>query len=209
MILYLNGDSHSYGINLEDHCKFGNIVAEKFSMNLINQSKIGASNNYIVRTTKEYLKSNSPELIIIGWSSWEREEWFYQDQYFNVNSSGHDVLPPELETEYKNWVTTQTNETLNKKSQIWHDTIYEFHRELKKEKIAHVFFNCMYDFFAVTNRSDWNHNHVGPYDNNQSFYWHLKNQGFTSDQWYHYGADANLSWASFLINHIQKHDIIR
>ena len=209
MILYVNGDSHSYGIDLEDSNKFGAIVAQHFFMQLTNQSKIGASNDRIIRTTKEYLENHRPDLIIIGWSTWEREEWVYQDRYYDVNSSGHDVLPVELENQYKNWVVHQTKETLLEKSQLWHDTIYNFHLELQKKKIAHVFFNCMYDFFSVTNRCDWNHNHVGAYDTNLSFYWYLKNQGFESDQWYHYGASANEAWANFLIKHIEQHDLIR
>lgn len=209
MILYANGDSHTYGINLSFDQKFVKILADHFDMELINDSKVGASNDHILRITKEYLNIHRPDLVVIGWSSWEREEWMHENKYYNVNSSGHDLLPKDLETKYKQWVADQTTETLYKKSQQWHDVIYKFHIELTESKIPHVFFNCMYDFFGVCNQQVWNHAHVGPYISERSFYWYLTQHGFNADEWYHHGAEANQCWANFLIKHIEDHDIIR
>jgi hypothetical protein len=115
----------------------------------------------------------------------------------------------ELETRYKKWVVKQNNNTLNEKSQYWHNKIYKFHQDLTTSNIPHVFFNCMYDFFWVSNQQSWNHNHISPYNNHYSFYWYLTHQGFKTDNWYHHGAEANQCWADFLIKHIKDYDIIR
>ena len=209
MMLYVNGDSHSYGIGVGTTETFVHGVANKFNLDLINQSKIGASNQSIIRTTQEYLKNNTPDLVLIGWTTWEREEWTHNGKYYNVNSSGHDVLPAELENKYKVWVTEQTSDTLNTKSQYWHNKIYNLHLDLQKENIPHLFFNCMYNFFKIVNHVDWNRNYVGPYENNYSYYWYLKNLGHVTDKWYHYKKDGHHAWAKLLIEYIENHDIIR
>jgi hypothetical protein len=149
MMLYVNGDSHSYGSGIESPNKFSDIVAQEFTYDIVNDATAGASNQRILRTTYDYLKSRNPNLVLIGWSSWEREEWNHQEQYYNVNSSGHDELPDELQTYYKEWVTQQTQETLNIKSQQWHNQIYQLHQELEQKNINHLFFNCMYNFFNI------------------------------------------------------------
>lgn len=210
MIVYVNGDSHSYGIGVETHERFGDIVAREFNQNTINDAKVGASNQSILRTTRQYLKTHRPELVLIGWSTWEREEWYYQNQYYNVNSSGHTRLPVELQEKYKEWVTHQTPETLNIKSQQFHNQIYQLHQELEQNNVKHLFFNCMYNFFNISDnqKKDWNNCYIGPYDNNSSYYWYLNNQGYVSDKWYHFGSDGHAEWACKLINYIKEHNII-
>jgi len=210
MMLYVNGDSHSYGSGVESPNKFSDIVAQEFTYDIVNDATAGASNQRILRTTYDYLKSRNPNLVLIGWSSWEREEWNHQEQYYNVNSSGHDELPDELQTYYKEWVTQQTQETLNIKSQQWHNQIYQLHQELEQKNINHLFFNCMYNFFNILDnqKKDWNNCYIGPYDNDSSYYWYLHNQGYISDNWYHFGSDGHAAWARKLINYIKDHNII-
>jgi len=209
MTLYANGDSHTHAQLLQPHQKFCSIVANEFDLKVVNQAQGGASNARILRTTREYLANNpAPNLIIIGWSTWEREEWIYKGHYYNVNSSGHDALPSELHDVYKQWVTEQTSDTLNTKSQYWHQEIYKFHLELEQQNIKHLFFNCMYNFFEVAETMDWNNAYLGPYNNEQSYYWWLTGQGILADQWYHFGANGHCAWGSKLINYIKEHNII-
>ena len=209
MILYINGDSHSYGINLDDSDKFATLVATHFDLPIENHAHVGASNARILRTTREYLQQgNRPALIIIGWTTWEREEWSHNGAYYNVNSSGHDTLPDVLADRYKDWVVEQTQTTLEIKSQHWHTEIYQLHSELVQQHIPHVFFNCMYNFFNCDLHNEWNNNYVGPYDNEMSFYWYLHRLGFKADAWYHYSADGNRAWAEFLINFIRKNQLL-
>ena len=208
MMLYVNGDSHSHGGLLHANEKFASIVADAIGYDVLNVAQGGASNARIMRTTQEYLDNNVPELILIGWTTWEREEWSHQDQYYNVNSSGHDPLPTDLQQLYKNWVIEQTPEMLNAKSMYWHNLIFEFHQELIQKNIKHLFFNCMYNFLQPAGHLNWGSNFIEPYNNDASYYWWLTKQGLSADKWYHFGAAGHAAWAKRLIDHIQEQKII-
>jgi len=201
-MIYFNGDSHTYGIGVDPSQRFSDIVAQHFGQQWVNDAKMGASNDRILRTTRNYLKSNIPDFIVIGWTSWEREEWEYQGQYYNVNSSGHDGLPSKLELTYKEWVSQQNEDSLKIKSDLWHNQIYNFHLELLERNQPHLFFNCMYNFFDADERN-WSNCHVDPYDTKNSYYWYLKGLGYKTDAWYHYGADGHKEWAKVLIDRIK------
>ena len=200
MLLYANGDSHTVSWSYVD------VIGENFGTEFVNQAIGGCSNASIMRRTLEYLKHTTPDLIIIGWSTWEREEWQYDNKFYNVNSGGHDILPIQLQDRYKQWVTTQTQKTLNKKSREWHTKIFKFHQQLGA--IPHVFFNCMYDFFTTKYQYPWGKCFIGPYDNDQSYYHWLKAQGCEADEWYHYKADGHRLWANRLMNHIKDNHIL-
>jgi len=208
MILYANGDSHT-----APNFSYAGIVAKEFGFNLINQAQGGSSNASIIRRTREYIEHSIPDFIVIGWSTWEREEWFHNDRYYTVTASGTDSVPEELKSKYKKWVVKQTPDLWMEKAREWHERIYSFHLELEQKNITHLFFNCMYDLFlhfqVNTNKKyDWNNKFVGPYDNNQSYYWYLKNKGLRPDKWYHYEADGHKVWAQFLIDYIRKNKLI-
>jgi hypothetical protein len=191
------------------HESYPVIVAKEFGLDIVNDAQSGASNTRILRTSKEYLASNqTPDLIVIGWSTWEREEWQHENQYYNVNSSGHDPLPKILEHSYKKWVIEQTPEILNKKSLHWHKKIFQFHKELLQKNIKHIFFNCMYNFFQIEDKLDWDMNFIGPYDNDSSYYWWLTQQGYESDKWYHFRASGHQAWGDRLISYIKEHNLL-
>ena len=69
MLLYANGDSHTAPRSYID------IIGEEFAFEFVNQAQGGCSNASIIRRTRDYLKHTIPDLVIIGWSTWEREEW--------------------------------------------------------------------------------------------------------------------------------------
>jgi hypothetical protein len=202
MLLYANGDSHTAPWS------YVNIIGEELASKFVNQAQGGCSNAGIIRRTRNYLKHTTPDLVIIGWSTWEREEWKYKDQYYNVNSSGYDRLPDELQKQYKQWVTRQTEKTLNKKSKYWHTEIYKLHQILERELIPHVFFNCMYNFFNARSHYPWNNCYIGPYDNDLSYYHWLKAQGATADEGYHYKTDGHQMWAKRVINYIKENKLL-
>ena len=209
MILYVNGDSHSQGVGVQIDESYPVIIAKEFGLDIVNEAQSGASNARILRTSKEYLASQqTPDLIVIGWSTWEREEWQYENTYYNVNSSGHDPLPKILEHSYKKWVIEQTPEMLNKKSLHWHREIFQFHKELLQKNIKHIFFNCMYNFFQIEDKLDWDMNFIGPYDNDSSYYWWLTQQGYESDKWYHFRASGHQAWGDRLISYIKEHKLL-
>jgi hypothetical protein len=212
MMLYANGDSHTAGIGLiKSGETYASKVAKYYNLRLRNDATPGASNTKIIRTTKEFLDKNSTVgLILIGWSTWEREEWEYQGKFYNINSSGYDQLPEQLTEQYKHWVSAQTPELVNLKSNEWHKKIHNFHCELVDKKIPHLFFNCMYNFFNVSDdkKINWNLQYAYPYENDYSYYWYLTNQGYATDNWYHFDESGHQAWADFLIAYITENKLL-
>lgn len=209
MLLYANGDSHT-----ASEYSYAGLVAKEFGYNICNEAIGGSSNASIIRRTREYITNNKPDFLIIGWSTWDREEWFYDNNYYDVNSSGHATVPGALQEKYKNWVRMQTSDTLSDKSKQWHNDIHRLHKDLNQKNIRHLFFNCMYNFVHTIDGTtsdkpfNWNNQYIDPYDNNNSYYWYLKSKGIITDEWYHYGIDGHTIWAEHLINHIKENRLI-
>jgi len=72
MNIYVNGDSWTYGYEVDDKTKiWPHIVAKEFNLELINESMIGLSNELILdKTLKFFSKVNNTEdyFVIIVWS---------------------------------------------------------------------------------------------------------------------------------------------
>ena len=158
MILYVNGDSHSAGAEAVNSFAFanddpqykylgrlphpdnlfvsyGNVLAKNLSAELYCDAESASSNDRIIRTTKHYLRTNRPDLIVIGWSTWEREEWLYEGQYWQINAGGvGDDWPDAVKQQYKHWVN---NIDHKKKQQEAEEKIWALHQELTN--IPHLF----------------------------------------------------------------------
>jgi hypothetical protein len=75
MNLYTIGDSFTYGDELPDRSKaWPYLVAKALGYTVDNLAQPGASNDYIVRTTVNYLNTHTPDLVIIGWTIEDRLE---------------------------------------------------------------------------------------------------------------------------------------
>lgn len=237
MIIYVNGDSHSagaeavnpyafaeddplyYALGRQGHpdnikASYGCEIANHYYAILHTDAESASSNDRIIRTTRQYLEEegDKPDLIIIGWATWEREEWLHNGTYYQLTASGTDIVPPELHTQYKEWVIEKANtyaeDEIRNYSKIW-----QFHKELNELDIPHLFFNTYLPFGHVNNHSvdkrDWGKNYISPYDHAGTYYYWLEAQGYkrASETSYHYRADGHRAWAEFLIPHID--DIIR
>lgn len=219
MILYVNGDSHSYGTDAGGpKFSYGQHLADHLGAEFVCQAKPGGSNPRIIRTTRAYLKNNKPDLIVIGWSTWDREEWEYNGYYFDVNGSGLDTqawptsTPDEIRQRYKQWVVTTAIEWYEAEVRA-HQLIKEFHYELEQLEIPHLFFNCFSYFNQIPFdwvESNWGNNYVKPYDEDFTYYYWLERQGFkpSNPKFFHYGADAHLAWANFLLTKLPNESII-
>ena len=221
MILYVNGDSHSAGAEAVNSFAFaeddpnlrlsgrkphptnlavsyGQKIADTLNYKLVCNAESASSNDRILRTTREYLKTTIPDLIIIGWSTWEREEWLHNDRYWQVNAGGiGDDWPDDVKQRYHAWITQIDYQQKQKKE---HDKIWQLHLEL--EDIPHLFFNS-YSSFDYTVKKDWDINYLAPYDQTQTYYQWLLDQGLKPKN-YHYGADAHLVWANRLTKIINE-----
>jgi hypothetical protein len=209
LMMYANGDSNTYGAEVKTNERFSDIVARTLKYQLVNHAIPGGSNQSIIRTTMEYLQNHTPDFVLIGWTTWEREEWLYQGKYYNINLSCYDFLHPDLRVKYKNWVSQQDCDSTDEKSVFWHAQIWKLHQLLKSKNIPHLFFNCFYNFFHISEleKKNWGSNFLGPYDNESSYYWYLNNLGFGAKD-YHFGADGHAMWADKLINYIKENELL-
>ena len=224
-MIYVNGDSHSAGAELvnnycfaEDDLRYlaygrrahpeaiphtyGYKIAQALNQPFFLEAESASSNARILRTTQKTIsetKDKSKVFVIIGWTSWEREEWEYLDGYLQVTASGTDSVPESMEEEYKEWVAKQTPEESKRKEQLWYDRIWDFHCELNEIKVKHLFFNSMNLF--TNNDKDWD----ACYAADTYTKW-AANQGFNSvENSNHYGADAHRAWAKYLIPYYSTH----
>lgn len=213
MILYVNGDSNSNGSECKDLAKsWPQLLANRLGSTLANEAKSGTSNPRIMRVASDALANSDRNTIaIIGWTSWEREEWLHQGQYYDVNAGGHDVLPPVLQERYKQWVVGQGPKEQARKSKAMHEQIHRLHRSLKDRRIPHLFFNALMPFqhrLMDPLHKDWHNNYLGPYDNDSSYYWYLKNRNWKPTNNNHYTEDAQAVWADVLYNYIQEKNLL-
>jgi len=224
-VIYVNGDSHSAGADIipgvcfaQDDPRYlaygrrahpeavlqtyGYHIAQAMNQGFFCEAESGSSNDRILRTTKKYVDEtkdkNTIGFIIIGWTSWEREEWKHGEDFVQISAGGTDSVLESMEEEYKEWVLKQTPEEHKHKEQLWYDRIWNFHCELKEQNIRHIFFNTTQNF---NDNRDWNINFIPiPFCE-----WAAK-QGFrTIENSNHYGADAHRAWGKYLTSVAVKH----
>ena len=223
MILYVNGDSHSAAAEaIHTHCfanddqlyhhlgrsahpdhlavSYGKKIADQIGYDLVCDAESASSNDRILRTTETYLKDNRPDFIIIGWATWERQEFLFGDQYYQFCAGAEIDLrwPREVQEHYREWVLTADSIG---KTKFWHDRIWAFHEQL--HDIPHLFFNTYLAFnhdFIV--QRDWSKSYLNPYSHDDTYYYWLKNQGYqtVNQNSFHFGVDAHQAWANHLTN---------
>ena len=180
---------------------YGNQLADQLGYELHCDAESASSNDRIIRTTRKYLESNRPDLIIIGWSTWEREEWYHDGIYWQISAGGVGYdWPNSVKQHYHDWIV---NIDYHKKQQQEHDKIWQLHLDLAD--IPHLFFNS-YLAFEYTDHRDWGANYLAPYDENQTYYHWLSNQGFktVNPKSYHYGPEAHTAWTNWLTKYINE-----
>lgn len=231
MILYVNGDSHTAAAEAVNPAAFaeddgypelgrkphpanlavswGQVLATKLQCELVCNAESASSNARILRTTQSWIDRLPPwesAVVIVQWSTWEREEWHHNDQIYQIGSSGLDWLPPELQDRYRNFVTTVD---WNQCQQQWHDLIWQFHVNLDQQKIPHFFFNGNNNFDRVRDRRNWGPCYLDPYG--PMTYDHcLRTSGYhtvNANSW-HFGADAHCFWAEFVLQYCIQNSII-
>ena len=234
MMLYVNGDSHTAAaeaVNLhafaEDDSQYFYLgraphpenIAVSWSKQLSMALNCGvhcdaesaSSNARIIRTTHEWLNGNGaghPDLlVIIQWSTWEREEWEYNGITYQVNGSGIDQIPPEAAERYRNYIIGLDWQL---KTEEAHKEIWEFHQELSKKNIRHIFFNGNNDFSKIKEQQNWGSNYIGPYDPAQTYDAVIRAAGVdtVAPKSYHFGKDGHAVWNRFILNYIIKNKFI-
>ena len=227
MKLYVNGDSHAAAAEAVNQFAFAEDDAQYFYLGraphpanaavgwprmlahtlkavLHNDSESASSNSRILRTTEQWIDSNHrwlPEtVIVIGWSTWERQEWLIDGVYYQVNASGIDHVPDSHRDQYQRFITDIDWQLC---TQQQHDMIWQLHTKLQQLNVRHIFFNGNNDFAQIppAQRHDWADNYIAPYDQDQTYSMWLKNHGYhtVSSKSWHFGADSHAAWARFLL----------
>ena len=234
MILYVNGDSHTAGAEAvnahafaEDDPKlyylgrlphpenlqvtWGKLLSLALNAGFQCEAESASSNARILRTTRAWLaeqKNNLQNiLVVIQWSTWEREEWLYNGVTYQVNGSGIDQVPPEAAERYRNYVIGLDWQL---KTEEAHKEIWEFHQELSKKNIRHIFFNGNNDFSKIKEQQNWGSNYIGPYDPAQTYDAVIRAAGVdtVAPKSYHFGKDGHAVWNRFILNYIIKNKFI-
>ena len=234
MMLYVNGDSHTaaaeavnpHAFAEDDSALFylgraphpenlavswGKLLSLTVKSAFRCDAESASSNTRIIRTTREWLNGaghdHPDQLVIIQWSTWEREEWWYNDRYYQIGASGIDWVPAELELRYKHFVADCD---WQHKTQQAHEEIWQFHQELKQQGIRHVFFNGNRDFSSINDRKDWGQNYIGPYDPALTYDAIIRAGGIDTvmpNSW-HFGRDGHSHFHRFMLNYIVTNKFI-
>jgi hypothetical protein len=240
MILYVNGDSNSAGAEaVNPYCfakddplywaldrqphpdnlrvSYGCELANMMSAILECDAESASSNDRIVRTTYNHLtgvqgmfNSNKPDLVIIGWSTWEREEWWDPEtnRYWQVNAGGIGAdWPDKIKARYKDYILNIDMQSSIAKAC---NKIWTLHTDLQKQNINHLFFNCFEPLSGMP-EADWEGCYVEPYNKDFTYYNWLKAKGFktVNTNSYHFGPDAHYAWAEFLFQTLVHRNLIK
>ena len=234
-ILYVNGDSHAAAAEAANPCAFAEDdpefahlgrgphpanarvswaqqLAEQINYDLVLDAESASSNARIIRTTSDWIKTNQDlwpkTLVVIQWSTWEREEWIdSQGDYYQVNASGVDQVPKEFQDRYKHFVA---NVDWLTKTQHAHDQIHAFHLDLKEKNIDHVFFNGNNDFSKIATRVNWHGSYMDPYSPDLTYNAILRKTGFkpVAQHSWHFGKNAHCFWADIMLQYLHHHNLV-
>jgi hypothetical protein len=235
MKLYINGDSHAAAAEAvvphafaEDDgalkhmgraphpanaaVSWARVLADTVKATLYLDAESASSNTRIRRTTRDWIKTHRPWLsetvMMIQWSTWEREEWWIDGQSYQVTASGTDDVPAAHANRYRQWVTDMDWRTVQLRE---HNEIWQFHQELDALGVRHVFFNGNNTFkdIAQDQQHNWGNSYIEPYNPVMSYDQWLKYNKFRTvspDSW-HFGQDAHVAWARFMLQYGMKYNL--
>jgi hypothetical protein len=228
MILYVNGDSHTAAAEAVNQHAFaeddpalfylgraphpanlavswGRLLADTLKATFKCDAESASSNARILRTARIWAdahRDRSDMLMVIQWSTWEREEWLLDGKYYQINASGTDMVPDDYRERYRQFVA---NVDWSQKQQDAHDHIWQFHQELQDQSIRHLFFNgnSWFDLKHKSQKREWGSCYISPYDPLWTYHQWLKSHGHhtvTPKSW-HFGAAAHAAWSRFVLQY--------
>lgn len=236
MIVYVNGDSHSaaaeavnthafacddplyWALGRQPHpdnerVSYGCHLANMMHAVLWCDAESASSNDRIIRTTWEYLQEQSPDYVVIGWSTWERKE--FKDPAtgvcWQVNAGGiGEDWPAWLKDAYPKYIS-EIDWHMEMISA--HRKIHQFHLDLHVRGIPHVFFNTYnhFDIEVVGHHWTWDNCYIDPYNPAGTYYAWCIDHGFQTvrPDSYHFGPAAHAAWAEFLYTKIVHNELTR
>ena len=233
MILYVNGDSHTAAAEAVNPYAFAEDDTQYFYMGRVAHpdnlavswgkllslslragfhcaAESASSNARIIRTTREWLNnraSNNDVLVVIQWSTWEREEWLIDSTYYQINASGVDQVPSTYRQQYQEYIANIDWQQCTEQA---HTDIWDFHKELQAQNIKHIFFNGNNDFSKIPDQCVWDQCYIAPYDPATTFDAIVRKQGFetvAADSW-HFGQEAHSFFHRFMLKYVIDNNFI-
>ena len=237
MILYVNGDSHTaaaeatnpYAFAEDDPAlnylhrlphpdnlavSWGRRLAANLNCTFKCDAESAASNSRIMRTTRSWIEQNLDNLsrtfMIVQWSTWEREEWLIDSDYYQINASGIDAVPETHRELYREFVAGIDWDKSTKQA---HLEIWNFHEELQQKGIRHLFFNGNNHFNDIPekDRREWELCYLDPYDPKMTYDQWLRSKGYdtVSPKSWHFGEAAHGAWARFVLQYIVNNKLVK
>ena len=231
MILYANGCSHTAAAEavvpdafaVDDGCAGidrrphpANLAASwcthlacDLGMNLVCDAESASSNDRIIRTTREWIDNNPDQLhdtfMIIQWTTWEREEWLHNGAWYQVNASGADWVPAELQQRYRQFVI---DVDWSIKAKEAHEKIWALHTQLQNLLIPHLFYNGYSTFDSIQKYYNWGTDYLEPYNPQGSYSAILQQNGHVPTAGYHFDAKGHCFWAKYLLQYIKHNNLV-
>jgi hypothetical protein len=216
--LWINGDSHTAGsyspCNVEQ--PFALQLAQALDLEYTNIALPGGSNKRIIRTTIEALPKLNPleTFILIGWSSWERTEWYWNNQWHAICGDPGYHMPEFARARWQQHADHYANQFDSKisdhdlwtKSKEQEHAIWVFHQLLHNLGYKFLFFlGCANAFrWESTHETSsqlpwlpdtWAHDPYQP----TGFSEYCQARGHVRDDKWHYGPEAHNDYADYLI----------
>jgi hypothetical protein len=239
-ILYVNSDSHFSDLPhagaerdpIAVNQTAPGLLARKYGLDMVNQSRPGGSNNRIIRMSKEYLRAADPQntLVFIAWTQWNRTEWYYQGEWLQI--SGHPMYEKEapedphmrnLWGQYSQKVFSPypvgeypdplynpliIHPVFTSMMLEWQSRILEFHHWLAERGFPHIFLHGDHGFSHTPMDLPWPKGvWIGddPYDWSLSFCNYSRDHGYHQDEFCHYGVTAHKEYSQFIEPWVTKY----
>jgi len=147
---------------------FGRQLNMALKATIYNESRPYASNDRIMRTTKEFINKDQDQdvFLMILWAPFDRTEWHMDDKYYQVSTSITPDIPKALNKTYKKFKTGY-NDIIAQKT--WHHNIWNFHKELTERGIKHLFAMESSPFTELKRKHKWGDNFINPYTDETTF----------------------------------------
>lgn len=223
MHLYFNGDSNMSGEEIVEGDTISSKVSERLgATKIVNHALSGASNDYIYRTTMEYLTLNTPDFVLIGVTEMGRGEWLlpWNDglEYIQLNNIGVGKLEiikeMGLENRFEHWKEYQKISKPYHESQAWywHEKYYNLHKLLQYKGIKHLFFHAFHTFRVYDKKYqlDWEGSFYEPYTIGSTYIKWCEKNGYKemTPGFHHYESSAQAAWAEKMIEHAQINGVL-
>lgn len=221
--LWVNGDSHTAGSYSPNTVSdpFAKQIAQRLDLEYVNLALPGGSNQRIIRTTVDALSELDPAetVLLIGWSSWERTEWYWNNAWHAICGDPGYELPEFAHARWQQHAEHYRNQFTDKisdhdmwtKSKEQEHAIWVFHRLLHNLGYKFLFFLGCSNTFRWESTHDstsklpwlqdtWAHDPYQP----TGFSEFCEARGHKKDDLWHFGQDAHTEWADYLVGMIES-----